>query len=121
MASPPSSAGADGSDSHAARVQHRDKVQRQDSDPNAQSIAITQADGVDTGGVVNRHPNPDILQTAKDAKHAASTSKYASFRVGVSEDRNRKCRRTMEDAHAFVYDYGGVKASRVEVSTFQPR
>ena len=32
-----------------------------------------------------------------------------SFRVGVSEDRNRKCRRTMEDAHSFVYDYGGVK------------
>jgi len=27
----------------------------------------------------------------------------------VSEDRNKKCRRTMEDAHSFVYDYGGVR------------
>lgn len=32
-----------------------------------------------------------------------------SFRVGVSEDRNRKCRRTMEDAHSFVYDFGGIR------------
>ncbi|BFZ57758.1 mgpp2cl-1, protein phosphatase 2C-like protein 1 [Savitreella phatthalungensis] len=28
-----------------------------------------------------------------------------SFRVGVTEDRNRKCRRTMEDTHSFVCDY----------------
>jgi protein phosphatase PTC1 len=29
-----------------------------------------------------------------------------SFRVGVAEDRNRKCRRTMEDAHTYVYNFG---------------
>ncbi|ORY76046.1 phosphatase 2C-like domain-containing protein [Protomyces lactucae-debilis] len=28
-----------------------------------------------------------------------------TFRVGVTEDKNRRCRRTMEDTHAFVYDY----------------
>lgn len=27
------------------------------------------------------------------------------FAIGVTEDRNRRCRRTMEDAHSFVTDY----------------
>lgn len=30
------------------------------------------------------------------------------FQVGVSEDKNKRCRRTMEDAHSYVYDFGGV-------------
>lgn len=30
------------------------------------------------------------------------------FRIGVAEDRNKRWRRTMEDAHTFVYDFGGV-------------
>ncbi|GAA6064489.1 hypothetical protein JCM10212_002609 [Sporobolomyces blumeae] len=33
----------------------------------------------------------------------------SGFRVGVSVDRNRKCRRTMEDAHSFIYDFGGIR------------
>ncbi|KAA8893956.1 phosphatase 2C-like domain-containing protein [Sphaerosporella brunnea] len=28
-----------------------------------------------------------------------------TFRVGVSEDKNRKCRRTMEDTHAYLYNF----------------
>ncbi|TQS32272.1 hypothetical protein Golomagni_07419, partial [Golovinomyces magnicellulatus] len=28
-----------------------------------------------------------------------------TFRVGVWEDKNRKCRRTMEDTHAFLYNF----------------
>ncbi|SYW85422.1 uncharacterized protein UHO2_01668 [Ustilago hordei] len=31
-----------------------------------------------------------------------------SFRVGISEDSNKRWRRAMEDAHAFVYDFGDV-------------
>jgi len=27
----------------------------------------------------------------------------------VSEDKNKRCRRTMEDSHSFVYDYAGVR------------
>ncbi|KAI8875085.1 protein phosphatase 2C, partial [Backusella circina FSU 941] len=30
------------------------------------------------------------------------------FELGLSEDRNKRCRRTMEDAHTFVFDYMGV-------------
>ncbi|KAK2873611.1 hypothetical protein FQN49_002235 [Arthroderma sp. PD_2] len=31
----------------------------------------------------------------------------SSFQVGVTEDRNRKCRRTMEDTHAYLYNFLG--------------
>ncbi|KAI9300798.1 phosphatase 2C-like domain-containing protein [Cunninghamella echinulata] len=30
------------------------------------------------------------------------------FVIGVSEDRNKRCRRTMEDAHTFITDYNNV-------------
>lgn len=29
----------------------------------------------------------------------------STFRVGVTEDRNKKCRRTMEDTHAYIYNF----------------
>ena len=30
------------------------------------------------------------------------------FSIGVSEDRNKRCRRTMEDAHSYITDFIGV-------------
>lgn len=43
----------------------------------------------------------------------------ATFEVGVWEDRNKKCRRTMEDTHAFLYNflYTPAPAMNSEVST----
>jgi protein phosphatase PTC1 len=99
---------------------------RRPSSPNATSAPITQASGPYTGGVVNRHPNSEAVHeeiTSNDAQSASSGTPAGSsskaensanndliaFRVGVSEDRNQKCRRTMEDSHAFVYDFAGVK------------
>lgn len=38
----------------------------------------------------------------------------SSFRVGVTEDRNRKCRRTMEDTHAYLYNFLGTPAPSAE-------
>ena len=32
---------------------------------------------------------------------------HSSFLVGVSEDKNKKCRRTMEDTHAYLYNFLG--------------
>jgi protein phosphatase PTC1 len=37
---------------------------------------------------------------------------YSTFRVGVTEDKNRKCRRTMEDTHAYLYNF--LSTPRVE-------
>ena len=66
--------------------------------PNARSKTITLAEGENTYGALNRHP----------AQPHSASSMFPSYRVGVSEDRNKKCRRTMEDSHSFVYDFGGV-------------
>lgn len=98
---------------------------RRPSSPNATSAPITQASGAYTGGVVNRHPNSDAVHDELTTKEASASSTSTppgqssaessasndviAFRVGVSEDRNQKCRRTMEDSHAFVYDFGGIK------------
>ncbi|KAJ9106087.1 hypothetical protein QFC21_001227 [Naganishia friedmannii] len=68
------------------------------SDPDARSKTVTMAEGENTFGALNRHPGQQ-----------RSDGPLPTFRVGVSEDKNRKCRRSMEDAHSFVYDFGGVK------------
>ncbi|PYI17657.1 PP2C-domain-containing protein [Aspergillus japonicus CBS 114.51] len=41
----------------------------------------------------------------------------SSFRVGVTEDRNRKCRRTMEDTHAYLYNFLGTPALSAQGET----
>ncbi|KAI9609481.1 hypothetical protein H4Q26_007438 [Puccinia striiformis f. sp. tritici PST-130] len=63
----------------------------------ARSAEVTQlrAGGKFVAGTVNQHP--PVGSTAGQA-----------FKVGVSEDRNRKCRRTMEDSHSFLYSFGDV-------------
>ncbi|KAJ7680326.1 phosphatase 2C-like domain-containing protein [Mycena polygramma] len=57
--------------------------------PNARSKSITTAE-LDTYGVLNRH-----------------AAKNSAYQVGVSEDKGT--RRTMEDAHSFVVDFGAVR------------
>ncbi|WWC97553.1 hypothetical protein V866_004437 [Kwoniella sp. B9012] len=76
--------------------------------PNARSKTVTVADGEDTFGVLNRHPAVSDKQPSPDKSSDQSTNRV-TFRVGVSEDKNKRCRRTMEDAHSFVYDFAGVK------------
>ncbi|KAK8844767.1 hypothetical protein IAR55_006617 [Kwoniella newhampshirensis] len=79
--------------------------------PNARSKTVTVADGDDTFGVLNRHPAappPDITKPKQESASPVDNGRMI-FRVGVSEDRNRRCRRTMEDAHSFVYDFAAVK------------
>ncbi|KAL1952471.1 hypothetical protein VTO42DRAFT_5286 [Malbranchea cinnamomea] len=41
----------------------------------------------------------------------------STFRVGVTEDRNKKCRRTMEDTHAYLYNFLGTPVSRDAASS----
>ncbi|CAD6506144.1 BgTH12-07074 [Blumeria graminis f. sp. triticale] len=38
----------------------------------------------------------------------------STFRVGVWEDKNKKCRRTMEDTHAFLYNFLHTPAPTLE-------
>ncbi|KAF8534290.1 phosphatase 2C-like domain-containing protein [Trichophaea hybrida] len=44
----------------------------------------------------------------------------STFRVGVTEDKNRKCRRTMEDTHSYLYNFlpsPGPSASELSTSS----
>ncbi|KAL9111081.1 MAG: hypothetical protein Q9227_004514 [Pyrenula ochraceoflavens] len=41
----------------------------------------------------------------------------SSFRVGVTEDKNKKCRRTMEDTHAYLYNFLGTPAPSIPPDT----
>ncbi|KAI5811109.1 phosphatase 2C-like domain-containing protein [Peziza echinospora] len=45
--------------------------------------------------------SPNNNNSAGDSKPGPNSS----FRVGVTEDRNKKCRRTMEDTHAYLYNF----------------
>ncbi|KAI7959906.1 hypothetical protein MJO29_004974 [Puccinia striiformis f. sp. tritici] len=70
---------------------------RPQTSPDAKSAEVTQLRAGENfvAGTVNQHP--PVGSTAGQA-----------FKVGVSEDRNRKCRRTMEDSHSFLYSFGDV-------------
>ncbi|GAA5893747.1 hypothetical protein JCM6882_003085 [Rhodosporidiobolus microsporus] len=61
---------------------------------NATVTRETTANGEDTHQTLNQRPAPDAP---------------ATYRVGVSVDANASCRRTMEDAHAFIHDFAGLK------------
>lgn len=57
-------------------------------------------------------PNNNGSKDSSDDSSSASSSAYpyltereCSFKVGVAEDRNKKCRRTMEDAHTIIYNF----------------
>lgn len=70
---------------------------RAQSSSDAKSAQVTQLRAGDkfVPGVVNQHP-------------PIGSSAGQAFKVGVSEDRNRKCRRTMEDSHSFLYSFGDI-------------
>lgn len=56
------------------------------------------------------HPEeaPEAPKSTNPHNNSAGDSQpgpNSTFRVGVTEDRNRKCRRTMEDTHSFIYDF----------------
>jgi Protein phosphatase 2C len=52
-------------------------------------------------------PNMSDNQAVAETAHKQAF-KAAGFWVGISEDRNKRCRRTMEDAHACIPHFGGI-------------
>lgn len=60
-------------------------------------------------GVMDPALNVPQGSNNNSAGESAPTAR-SSFRVGVTEDRNRKCRRTMEDTHAYLYNFLGAPA-----------
>jgi len=56
------------------------------------------------------------LNNAAGESHSGPRS---TFRVGVTEDKNKKCRRTMEDTHAYLYNFLSTPAPAVDMSRQQ--
>ncbi|KAH9809652.1 protein phosphatase [Melampsora americana] len=73
-------------------------TRRVPNSPNAKSVEVThlRAGEEFVPGIANQHP-------------PVGSSAGQAFKVGVSEDRNRKCRRTMEDSHSFLYSFGDIE------------
>jgi protein phosphatase PTC1 len=81
------------------------------SSMNASSESQTVASSSNTHGKLNQHPDtshPAKGDTSGLSSALAGPKGKLPFRVGIAEDRNKRWRRTMEDAHAFVYDFGNV-------------
>ncbi|KAI9721176.1 MAG: Protein phosphatase 2C 1 [Chrysothrix sp. TS-e1954] len=45
----------------------------------------------------------------------------STFRVGVTEDKNKKCRRTMEDTHAYLYNFLSTPAPAISENVSRQR
>lgn len=43
----------------------------------------------------------------------------STFRVGVTEDKNKKCRRTMEDTHAYLYNFLSTPAPDLDPPSYE--
>ncbi|KAE8225873.1 hypothetical protein CF319_g1449 [Tilletia indica] len=86
---------------------------RDNPNMNAQPQATTTAEGSNTHGTVNQHPSastaPSQAHHSGLSRAAAGASGRLPFRVGIAEDRNKRWRRSMEDSHAFIYDFGGIR------------
>ncbi|GES85836.1 PP2C-domain-containing protein [Rhizophagus clarus] len=52
---------------------------------------------------------PSSLNQQQSSIVSNKKSEFSYFKIGVSEDRNKRCRRTMEDAHSFFYDFAGIE------------
>lgn len=79
---------------------NRRQSQKQPLQGDAVTTEQTTADGKDTFGVVNRHP-VSVSAAAAVNNHDDDATQLSDeepgFTVGVSVDRNKKCRRTMEE------------------------
>ncbi|KAI8806314.1 phosphatase 2C-like domain-containing protein [Cladochytrium replicatum] len=60
----------------------------------------------DKGGHTEGHGHSHRRGADAGASNTNSQTEDAGFRIGFAEDRNRRYRRTMEDAHSFFYNFG---------------
>ena len=47
----------------------------------------------------------DSLVSSSNSAGESRPGPRSTFRVGVTEDKNKKCRRTMEDTHSYLYNF----------------
>ena len=92
-----------------------------------QSLHLTGSSNANSedGGLMSPTPSaiaklgktdPDLSVPQGSLNNSAGESRpgpRATFRVGVTEDKNKKCRRTMEDTHAYLYNFLSTPAPNI--------
>lgn len=53
----------------------------------------------------SKHDHPSSHGSQNNSAGESKPGPRSTFRVGVTEDKNKKCRRTMEDTHSFLYNF----------------
>ena len=69
------------------------------------SLPISAITSTPPPGTSSANTNGRKARTGTNAAGPSSPLATSTFHVGVSEDVNRKCRRTMEDTHSYIYDF----------------
>ncbi|CAN6623121.1 protein phosphatase 2C homolog 1 [Trichomonascus vanleenenianus] len=49
---------------------------------------------------------PEDAKSRNNKQNGQCDDGSCSFAVGIAEDKNERCRRTMEDAHTYIYNFG---------------
>jgi len=70
--------------------------------PSLQSDNVTPTPPPDAA---NTNSNGRKIKAGVNAAGHSSPLPNSTFRVGAAEDVNKKCRRTMEDTHSYLYDF----------------
>ncbi|KAG0648799.1 phosphatase [Hyphodiscus hymeniophilus] len=78
--------------------------------PNPNSSNFMRGNDQNTQTPLQRLGKQDPALSVPQGQHNNSAGEShpgprSTFRVGVWEDKNKKCRRTMEDTHAFLYNF----------------
>jgi protein phosphatase PTC1 len=78
--------------------------------PNPNSAGFMRSAEQNTQTPLQRLGKQDPALSVPQGQHNNSAGEShpgprSTFRVGVWEDKNKKCRRTMEDTHAFLYNF----------------
>jgi protein phosphatase PTC1 len=78
--------------------------------PNSQSSGFMKGSDQNSQTPLQKLGKHDPALSVPQGQHNNSAGEShpgprSTFRVGVWEDRNKKCRRTMEDTHAFLYNF----------------
>ena len=83
------------------------------------STASTESGSPTTQSTIQKLGKIDPALSVPQGSHNNSAGEshpgpHSTFRVGVTEDKNKKCRRTMEDTHAYLYNFLSTPAPVIE-------
>ena len=95
--------------SHAKNSFHLSGTPHSSSDDSALAVQPSAIQKLGKTDPVLNVPQGSLNNSAGESRPGPRST----FRIGVTEDRNKKCRRTMEDTHAYLYNFLSTPAPHV--------